>query len=261
MASRLETLFETLSDPASIEDLGLLINRIREIYGVQHVVYLAVSLGRVHSVISQPGAGALRGVDGSWWRLAGKLGAGTYSAEWGVRYAEADYARIDPVIEGALSSFMPMDWKRLDWGTKQRRRFLQEAVECGIGNQGYTIPLRGPNGQFAVFVVNDNCPDSEWEKFLTEFARDLLVVAHFFHQKVIEMEKVFGPAPTVKLSAREMDVLKMVAMGQNRAQIAHSLNISENTLRVYIDSARHKLGALNTTHAAAIALTKGIITV
>ena len=35
--------------------------------------------------------------------------------------------------------------------------------------------------------------------------------------------------------------------------------ISEHTLRVYIESARHKLGAINTIHAVARALTLGLI--
>jgi DNA-binding CsgD family transcriptional regulator len=35
--------------------------------------------------------------------------------------------------------------------------------------------------------------------------------------------------------------------------------MSENTLRAYIDSARHKLGAMNVTHAVAMALARGII--
>ena len=41
--------------------------------------------------------------------------------------------------------------------------------------------------------------------------------------------------------------------------MADALQISENTLRAYIDSARHKLGALNVTHAVALALARGII--
>ncbi|TVQ56925.1 MAG: LuxR family transcriptional regulator [Rhodobacteraceae bacterium] len=260
MASKVEKLFEALPGPGSIEDLGLLIDTIRDVFGVLHVVYLAVSLGQSYSVASSPGAGKLRGVDGSWWRHTGKLGAGTYSTEWGERYAEADYARIDPVIEGAIRSFMPIDWKNLDWSTAARKRFLREAIECGIGNQGYTIPIRGPNGQFAVFVINENCNDDQWARFIEEHASQLLVVAHFFHQKVIEVERLFGPTVQPKLSSRETDVLKLIAIGKSRAQVAHELQISENTLRVYLDSARHKLSALNITHAATIAVTKGIIT-
>jgi DNA-binding CsgD family transcriptional regulator len=47
----------------------------------------------------------------------------------------------------------------------------------------------------------------------------------------------------------------------NRAQAAAEMEISEHTLRVYIETARHKLGALNTTHAVARALSRGLIVV
>ncbi len=39
------------------------------------------------------------------------------------------------------------------------------------------------------------------------------------------------------------------------------LSISEHTLRAYIESARFKLGALNTTHAVARALSEGLIVI
>jgi DNA-binding CsgD family transcriptional regulator len=52
-----------------------------------------------------------------------------------------------------------------------------------------------------------------------------------------------------------------LAKGMNRAQAAAEMTISEHTLRVYIESARHKLGALNTTHAVARALATGVIIV
>ena len=50
-------------------------------------------------------------------------------------------------------------------------------------------------------------------------------------------------------------------MGYGRGQVAEMLSISEHTLRAYIESARFKLGALNTTHAVARALTEGLIVV
>ena len=65
--------------------------------------------------------------------------------------------------------------------------------------------------------------------------------------------------PTTDLSPRERETLARLSIGQSRAQVADSLGISENTLRAYIDSARHKLGAANVTHAVALATAKGII--
>jgi len=66
--------------------------------------------------------------------------------------------------------------------------------------------------------------------------------------------------PTTELSPRERETLTQLSLGQSRAEVADQLQISENTLRAYIDSARHKLGALNVTHAVALALARGIIT-
>ncbi|MEO1364155.1 MAG: helix-turn-helix transcriptional regulator, partial [Pseudomonadota bacterium] len=63
------------------------------------------------------------------------------------------------------------------------------------------------------------------------------------------------------LSPREIDAMTLLAVGYSRAQVADSLSISEHTLRVYIESARHKLGAHNTTHAVARAISQGLIVV
>jgi DNA-binding CsgD family transcriptional regulator len=208
---------------------------------------------------SADAAGMLVGGAGFWRREAGLLATVTYAPEWGDRYVEADYVRIDPVLETAQRSFLPVDWKALPWDSRKRKQFLREAIDCGIGNQGYTVPVRGPDGQFALFTVNKNCNDESWASYLRENRGDLMVIAHFFHQKVLEIERIFGPTPLPSLSAREKDVLSMIAAGRARSQVAHDLSISENTLRVYLDSARHKLGALNIPHAVAIGVNRGIV--
>jgi LuxR family transcriptional regulator, quorum-sensing system regulator RaiR len=63
------------------------------------------------------------------------------------------------------------------------------------------------------------------------------------------------------LSPRELDVLTLIGMGKSRGHAADRLSISEHTLRVYIESARFKLGAANTTHAVALAMARGKIIV
>lgn len=55
--------------------------------------------------------------------------------------------------------------------------------------------------------------------------------------------------------------MTLLALGHSRAQVADELSISEHTVRVYIESARFKLGAMNTTHAVARALSRGLIVV
>ena len=197
-----------------------------------------------------------------WVDSAGdQYGCGTYSIEWQQRYMAQNFQRLDPVIIGCYQRFHPVDWKQLDWSSKAARAFQKEAIEYGIGNQGFSVPIRGPNGQFALFTVNDSCDDAAWAHFTEKHRRELILVAHYFNEKALYFEPDRVADPVQPLSPREVDAMTLLAIGYNRAQAADTLSISEHTLRVYIESARFKLGAMNTTHAVARALSRGLIVV
>ena len=61
------------------------------------------------------------------------------------------------------------------------------------------------------------------------------------------------------LSAREVDVLALVARGNRNQDIAAHLYISEETVKVHLRHIREKLGAKGRTDAIAIAARRGII--
>lgn len=234
---KLDGFIERLQCASALEDLQTATEELREHYAIAHVVY-------------------------HWVNSVGeRFGAGTYSSEWVDRYLEKDYLRMDPVIFGCVQRFHPVEWKQLDWSTKSAKAFFREATKFGVGNQGYTIPMRGPQGQFAIFTVNDKCADTVWAEFVEGNGRDLMVISHEFNKKTLEFE-IDNLAPAMPaLSPRELSAMTFLAKGFSRAQDADELSISEHTLRVYIEAARHKLGALNTTHAVARAMKNGIILV
>ncbi|QQP41793.1 transcriptional activator protein RaiR-like [Caligus rogercresseyi] len=101
------------------------------------------------------------------------------------RYLEQNYLRIDPVIAGCYQRFHPVDWKRLDWSSKAARQFQTEAIEYGVGNQGFSVPIRGPNGQFALFSVNHSVDDKTWAEFTELHRREMILIAHAFNQKAL----------------------------------------------------------------------------
>lgn len=121
------------------------------------------------------------------------------------------------------------------------------------------MPIWGPSGEFALFSVNHQADDATWAEFTRRKAKDILLTAHLVHQQTTRILNEEVDPPTADLSPREREALAQLSVGSSRASVADSLNISENTLRAYIDSARHKLGAANVTHAVALALAKGII--
>lgn len=234
---KLDTILEGLEQARSLESLQAVSEALRDHLSVDHVAY-------------------------HWVDSAGdQYGCGTYSLAWQERYIEQNYQRLDPVVLGCFQRFHPVDWKQLDWSSKAVRAFQKEAIEYGIGNQGFSVPVRGPNGQFALFTVNHTCSDDEWSAFTETNRREMILIAHYLNERALELEPNRAPDIAQSLSPREVDAMTLLAIGYNRAQVANTLSISEHTLRVYIESARFKLGALNTTHAVARALSRGLIVV
>ena len=235
MSTKVETFLERLQTTESLDDLQSLIEHIRDVYDTEHVVYHSVS-----------GTGE-------------QFGALTYAPEWVDHYLAENYTRLDPVVLGAVKRFHPMDWKRLDWSNAASRAFLGEAIGAGLGNQGYSLPIRGPNGQFALFTVNKTADDDSWSKYTREHARDFLLLSHYVHERSNNIHKIGKEQHMRELSPRERDAIAYLGMGVARSRIAEKMQISEHTLRVYIDSARYKLGAANTTHAVALAISRGVV--
>jgi len=61
------------------------------------------------------------------------------------------------------------------------------------------------------------------------------------------------------LSAREIDVLRLIAGGNSNKRIADQLSISEATVKSHVANILSKLGANDRAHAVTIALKRGII--
>jgi DNA-binding NarL/FixJ family response regulator len=61
------------------------------------------------------------------------------------------------------------------------------------------------------------------------------------------------------LTAREIDVLRLIAGGNANKLIADQLSITEETVKGYVKSILSKLGASDRTHAVTVALKRGII--
>jgi DNA-binding NarL/FixJ family response regulator len=61
------------------------------------------------------------------------------------------------------------------------------------------------------------------------------------------------------LTAREIDVLRLIADGNANKLIGDQLSITEETVKGYVKSILSKLGASDRTHAVTVALKRGII--
>ena len=66
-------------------------------------------------------------------------------------------------------------------------------------------------------------------------------------------------ATDVDLSAREVDVLRLIATGNGNKEVAAKLSITEETVKNHVTHILAKLGANDRTHAVTIAIKRGFI--
>jgi DNA-binding CsgD family transcriptional regulator len=221
--------------PASCEPgaLEAEVAAARDAFGIEHLIY---------HWVNAPG---------------GQLCHGTYPEAWKDRYMAAHYEKVDPVVQACRRRYAGLDWKELDWCRRNLRRFLAESAEYGLGNQGYSIPLHGPAGEFAIISANHSCDDAEWAGLVERLADPMLILGRRLHERARQVDR---NAAWRDLTPRELGAMTLLARGRSRAQAARELKISEHTLRDHIESARIKLDSANTTHAVAIAAATGLVT-
>jgi two-component system NarL family response regulator len=72
-------------------------------------------------------------------------------------------------------------------------------------------------------------------------------------------EKLAQRVASQDLTAREVEVLGRILAGRANKEIANDLNISEATVKSHVNSLLSKLGVDDRTHAAMVALQRGIV--
>lgn len=73
-------------------------------------------------------------------------------------------------------------------------------------------------------------------------------------------EKLAERIGTKELTPREVDVLVQIVRGFNNRRIATELDVSVTTVKTHVNKLLTKLGATDRTHAATIALQRGLVT-
>ena len=93
----------------------------------------------------------------------------------------------------------------------------------------------------------------------TAYMRDFQLIAYHIHRMVLRSEGI--TVQEIKLAPREIECLHHIALGRSRSETAQLLGLKPNTIRFYLETARSKLGAANTTNAVAKALSQNLISI
>ncbi|MBW0367910.1 helix-turn-helix transcriptional regulator [Ensifer adhaerens] len=228
---RLSSCLRTLRAVNHREDLHPALRELCMQYNVAHMTFLVVRAGGGSS--------------------AYPYYATTYPDMWAARYVDNGYFDIDPVIDVMRWGFLPVDWSSLDRRSGRARRLFKEARSYGIGSQGLTVPVRGSNGERSLFSVTSRLPRREWSRLRDSSIHEMQILSHYLHETVFEVVGYRKFDRIRKLSGRESQCLRLLAMGRISKQIAADLGISENAVKLYLRSARLKLGAVTSYQAVA----------
>ena len=73
------------------------------------------------------------------------------------------------------------------------------------------------------------------------------------------MQAISAPESPEELTERETEVLRLMACGQSNKQIAHSLQISEKTVKTHVSNILSKLSVQSRTQATLYAIRTGLV--
>jgi DNA-binding CsgD family transcriptional regulator len=175
----------------------------------------------------------------------------TYDPGWIKRYKDNDYFKIDPVVVSGTKSFLPLDWAHLDRESAVARGFFAEADRYDVGRQGITLPVRGAAGERALFTITSNMSMREWDKRRIGYMKEFQMIAHYMHDRIVELSGYRDTQPKPLLSAREMTCLEFAAQGAAVKQIAGKLKITDRAVRLFLSSACAKLDCATIHQAVA----------
>ncbi len=228
-------LFELVSEIGRLTkdaELGVFFDKLLQEYGLKSLAYL--------------GSGLLAGPEQNPYLAV------TYTSDWVEHYKAQRFVKVDPAVQVGLRRMVPVDWDEFDKTSTDVQRLFGEAREFGLGRRGISLPIHGRGGDRALVSITSDAKDREWQTLRLEYMRDFQILALHLHQAILRMEGISG-VDRRALSPRERECLQWTAEGKTCWECAVILGLSERTVRFYLETARHKLGAANTTHAIMIA--------
>jgi LuxR family quorum-sensing system transcriptional regulator SolR len=178
-----------------------------------------------------------------------------YPEEWKKKYSRENYVRTDPTVVHAIRSVMPLLWHESTFTSC--RPFWEEAQAHGL-RFGWAQSCHNARGvgltsfaRTADALTPSEIKDSEWKMSW------LVNAAHEFLSSDVLL--MLAPEASVRLSSREIEVLRWTAEGKTSGEIGIIMNITERTVNFHVNHAIEKLDASNKTAATIKAAMLGLL--
>ena len=174
-------------------------------------------------------------------------------------YFERKHVLNDPIVTELRHTVTPFSWSDV----KDRRRLsrcaadiLEEGRHLGW-HDGIVIPIVSWSGSVSIVSCCGLEPD------LSSESRRALELICIYAQQAIRRSLINELKGSVKghaLTAREREVMQLVAAGKTDDEIGEILSIGRSTVTAHVEHAKHKLGANRRSYAIVQAIRSGEIT-
>ncbi len=176
---------------------------------------------------------------------------------WHQYYLEQKYADVDRTLEEGHAQTLPLFWdvkiQLTQAKNKRERRIREESIEYGI-DIGLSIPIHGPNGDFASLTLHQ-CQKEHGLRNYQENQFIWMIAAQLFYHTIRRLTYTES-STKMNLTKREQQCLTLTAKSWRVEQIAKELKISPRTVNFHIQNANKKLGTNNKYQSAYLLLEK-----
>lgn len=205
----------------------------------------------------------------------------TVSKDWQDTYFSEGFLDVDPCLRRALTSNSPFMWSDivLPEPAGSRRTGSHKTMDAARDHgylDGLIMPLHLVDAKGSPYRSFCSLYWKEDERLLPEVSRRYghyyRMFALLWEQKLQDLSSgistcnigqlsvIENARSTKALSGRERDVLCWAAQGKTAGETAMILGLSVETVHHHLTKAQKKLTAVNKTHAVAIAMHRGIVT-
>lgn len=179
-----------------------------------------------------------------------------YSPQWQRCYNERGYLRIDPTVQHALKSTLPVVWSNRLFDSA--REMWEEARGHGL-QVGWAQASRDATGAVGLLSLARSAEPLTADELARNQAR-MSWLAQYAHAGMSRLlSPKLAPESRVALTAREREVLRWTAEGKTAYEISKILSVAERTVNFHINNVIAKLGTSNKTQAAVKAAALGML--
>jgi len=182
-----------------------------------------------------------------------------YPDEWRTLYDNQHMHYVDPTVSHCLQSMLPIVWQPATFQGREQNEFYEQARGYGL-KSGISLPVHGAAGEFGVLsFVSDGA-----QHLATDNKIEGLATLSLIRDYALESSRRFlapeaQAAPTVRLTARELECLQWAMCGKSSWEIARILSRSEATINFHVANAKKKFNVQTRQQAVVKAIKMGLI--